>query len=408
MRTIHFCHLTDTHLGNRQYGLVERFDDYGEALKNALEKIAELSPDFVIHTGDLFDVSKPQAPELRQAVRLFQSLKDKEIPLYMSQGNHDVSYSKNKRYGGDILHFLADLDLFNYIQNNIVYFPSDEEPQVLLFALNYYGKRSGRVLQTFLKNYESELSSFDGPKILMLHAFVAGMPANKDLEIESFAKYGFDYVGVGHLHEKWENTNYNIYCPGSTEHTSTTEWAQPERGFYDVCITQNENGTWKTQANFVEIPTREKVEVRHRFTSLSVQEIREEAEEILLANDREGIVLKCVFFGEYKGKEHPFINLDKYKSTPKKCLHTIISTKFLPQEQEQEKHKPLSQRETYQRVLEGTYFLNPEITDDFISLLEAGLGIIADGRVADQEELLDKQLTKFASRNKTTLLIKEV
>ena len=103
MDSVHFCHLTDSHLGSRQYGLVERFDDFANALSDAIDKIIELKPDFIIQTGDFFDNARPQAPELRQAVRILNKLKHHNIPIYLIQGNHDVSYSRLKRYGGDIL-----------------------------------------------------------------------------------------------------------------------------------------------------------------------------------------------------------------------------------------------------------------------------------------------------------------
>ena len=60
--------------------------------------------------GDLFEPAKPQAPELRQAVKIICKLQEAGIPLILSQVNHDVSYSRARRYGGDILEFLADLE----------------------------------------------------------------------------------------------------------------------------------------------------------------------------------------------------------------------------------------------------------------------------------------------------------
>ena len=50
-----FAHLADTHLGYRQFGLLEREKDFYEVFDKIIDKIIEEKVDFVIHSGDLFD-----------------------------------------------------------------------------------------------------------------------------------------------------------------------------------------------------------------------------------------------------------------------------------------------------------------------------------------------------------------
>lgn len=54
-----FAHLADTHLGYRQFGLLEREKDFYEVFDKIIDKIIEEKVDFVIHSGDLFDSARP-------------------------------------------------------------------------------------------------------------------------------------------------------------------------------------------------------------------------------------------------------------------------------------------------------------------------------------------------------------
>lgn len=399
-RSIHFCHITDSHLGNRQYGLLERFDDFARSLSYSINSCINLRPDFVIFTGDLFENAKPQAPELRQTVRILEKLKEAEIPFILSQGNHDVSYSRARRYGGDILEFLADLDIgVKYIQDEIYIVKRDEESLALILAINYYGKRTDRILSQLINKYKTQLSSFREPKILMLHAFVQGMPGTTDVKIGTIKTTNFNYVAVGHLHDRWENPKHNIYCPGATEHTSSSEWKLPERGFYNVHVYNQKQNGWKSKVEYVNIPTRSKFIYSHEFKSQSVSEIRDEAEAVLLNNDQDGSILRFVFSGSYEGKEHPFMNLDHYRHIPKKALHTIIVTKFLEVEKQQEHRNILTKREAYEDLLIREYDACPKYIDEYISLIEDSLKIIEGSHtITDQEKILDNRYSRFAKQ----------
>ena len=396
-KSVHFCHLTDSHIGNRQYGLLERFDDFARALSYSVNSCINLRPDFVIMTGDLFETAKPQAPELRQAVKILVKLKEAEIPLILSQGNHDVSYSRARRYGGDILEFLSDLDIgVQYIQDELTYIEINKEKVAQILAVNYYGKRTDKILQQLLKQYSSEIESFKGLKILMLHAFVQGMPGATDVKLSTLKNVNFDYIAVGHLHERWENKDYHIYCPGSTEHTSVSEWKQPKRGFYDVRNVYDDD-QWISKVEFVTISTRKKIEYTHKFKSTSVPEIREEAERFLQNKDEQDAILRFIFQGDYKGKEHPFINLEYFRHIPKKALHTIIVPKFLDVEKEGVSKRILTKREAYEGLISREYKLPQKHTEEYISLIEDSIRIIEENtKISHQETLLDKRYSQFA------------
>ncbi len=84
---VYFVHISDTHFGpTREYG---RFGhvSYPSAVK-LVEEINNLpvTPDFVIHTGDVATDPDPAAYAL--AAEVFQALR---VPVYYAVGNHDTA-----------------------------------------------------------------------------------------------------------------------------------------------------------------------------------------------------------------------------------------------------------------------------------------------------------------------------
>ena len=54
-----FAHISDIHLGQRQYHLPEREQDIYDTLKQAINRSIEEKVDFVIFSGDIFDGTRP-------------------------------------------------------------------------------------------------------------------------------------------------------------------------------------------------------------------------------------------------------------------------------------------------------------------------------------------------------------
>lgn len=82
-------HLSDTHLGNRQYGSNTRRDDFTRAFEAAIDRALEENVDAVIHTGDLFHRRTPSLPIVTDCIEILRKLADEDIPFYGIVGNHD-------------------------------------------------------------------------------------------------------------------------------------------------------------------------------------------------------------------------------------------------------------------------------------------------------------------------------
>lgn len=82
-------HVSDTHLGNRQYGSDIRRDDFTQAFERAIERALEEDVDAVIHTGDLFHRRTPSLPIVTDCIEILRKLANEDIPFYGIVGNHD-------------------------------------------------------------------------------------------------------------------------------------------------------------------------------------------------------------------------------------------------------------------------------------------------------------------------------
>jgi DNA repair exonuclease SbcCD nuclease subunit len=87
--TTKLLHVSDTHLGNRQYGSDIRREDFADAFRQAVEIAIDEEVDAVIHTGDLFDTRDPRLPDLNQCIDILQQLQSADIPFYGIVGNHE-------------------------------------------------------------------------------------------------------------------------------------------------------------------------------------------------------------------------------------------------------------------------------------------------------------------------------
>lgn len=80
-------HTSDWHLGAR-LGRVDRAPDHKAALRGLLEVAETERPHLILHTGDLFDTSRPPYPALQLGVRALQRLA-MVAPTVVLAGNHD-------------------------------------------------------------------------------------------------------------------------------------------------------------------------------------------------------------------------------------------------------------------------------------------------------------------------------
>lgn len=86
---VRIVHISDTHLGNRQYGSDVRRQDFTDSFEAAVEHAIKHDADAILHTGDLFHRRTPPLPQVNQCIDILRRAADAEIPFYGIVGNHD-------------------------------------------------------------------------------------------------------------------------------------------------------------------------------------------------------------------------------------------------------------------------------------------------------------------------------
>ncbi|MEM2810508.1 MAG: DNA repair exonuclease [Candidatus Korarchaeum sp.] len=215
-------HISDSHLGKVQFNSAEREEDFYSSFSRAVELAISEKPDLVIHTGDLFDSYRPNP---RAFVRAFDSLiklAERGIPLAIIEGNHELGPDIARK---QITSPLVSLEsLFSRVGYGGMFLRLNAKVErigdVVVAGLPY--KSSGREIPRVIEYLERKSKEIcKCPSILMIHQGVRGLIKTfyPELEFSDVAKTSFDYVAMGHYHNKvviGTGRRYFAY-PGSTE-----------------------------------------------------------------------------------------------------------------------------------------------------------------------------------------------
>lgn len=245
--SVEFLHIADLHLGNQQYGLKERFNDFGKAFLSAIDYAIEHGVRFVLISGDLFQKANIDPPTLLQAIAGLERLRQAGIQAVAVEGNHD-----RLRYRDYIswLDFLAEqgyIVLLNpeFQEQGIQLQPWDgsQGGYVDIEGIRVYGvPYLGASIQTVLKDLPPAIAAQpkEGTRftILMGHfglegempGAAGGVPQEAIAELQGCV----DYLALGHWHKPFERDGW-VYNPGSLEACSMAERSW-RGGYYHVRV----------------------------------------------------------------------------------------------------------------------------------------------------------------------------
>lgn len=270
-----FLHISDIHLGYRQYKLAEREGDFYKSLKSICspEYIKKNNIDFVIVTGDLFDMPNISAHIFNQAVFVFETLKTQcNIPVIAIEGNHDLKETlSNSNSKGSWYEALAQNELMYFLRtradNNGNLTLNELTPDkymggsyldleinnhsVRFVGSAWHGAKSSQVLSTYKeqiinlnktnnKQIDFNLFLFHGGHESQLPIEHGGISNSDLLQLENYA----DYIGLGHIHQNYIINNTQgqplAFNPGSLEANNISE-AWIERGAFVITVDDGNN-----------------------------------------------------------------------------------------------------------------------------------------------------------------------
>ena len=237
-----FAHITDCHLGSWRN---PRLRDLNlQAFEKSISISIKEQVDFILITGDFFDVNIPQLAPVKRAVEILKQARDSGIAVYMIYGSHDFNTANISMI--DILHsaelFIKPTEFQTNTNSVILKFFVDKKTGAKITGIS--GRKVGLDREMYEKLDKKNLEMEDGFKIFLLHKGIQeilplDMNFRDSLPISLVPK-GFDYYGGGHIHKRVEKKidGSVIVYPGplfGSSFQDLEETAKGEkRGFYIV------------------------------------------------------------------------------------------------------------------------------------------------------------------------------
>jgi len=250
---VKFAHLSDCHLGAWRNEILNQMGY--DAFKQAINKILEEEVDFVIISGDLFDISNPKVDVVDLTVKELKKLQDKNIPVYGIMGSHDFSPSGNSMIRPLISAGLfIDLSKGKSMDDNKLklQFFQDIKTKIKLTGLR--ARKRSLEIEDYKRLIRENLENEEGIKIFVLHTMMSELKPIEFKDMESAPKsllpQNFAYYAGGHLHktvpEKLREGNQTlavneknkIIYPGSLYPTNFRELEKDQYGGF--CIVSGE------------------------------------------------------------------------------------------------------------------------------------------------------------------------
>jgi DNA repair exonuclease SbcCD nuclease subunit len=228
---LRFVHLSDSHLGYRQYGLKQRLKDWSRATQEIVDYAVENEVDFVLHSGDLFNSNLVDHTTLIHAINILNPLKQAGIPFFVIDGNHDRRKGSQSDTANNVL---QNLELADYLgpEGDSLVNAIRKIGYTHIVGLGYHGI----YLRSRIEHFFDQMP--DAPNIILLHAAVEhhvaeGRPDIALSELEMLRSKAA-YLALGHAHNKFQIGDW-IFNPGSPEYYRFTD-QDYKRIFYDVAL----------------------------------------------------------------------------------------------------------------------------------------------------------------------------
>ncbi len=244
-------HLSDTHLGNRQYGSDIRREDFTRALEGAIDRALEENVDAVIHTGDLFHRRTPSLPVVTDCITILRKLEDEDIPFYGIVGNHD------RKMDEQWLDLIRETGTAERLDKT----PTMVNDDVAVYGIDAVTKPAWHAADFTLKAPAND----DAFQLLCMHQLfeplVPEFYADHDLaDVLDRVGIDIDAIALGDYHQTESATIDGVpaWYAGSTERGATDE-VEPRT----VSLLDIEDGDLERRQ--LELDTREFVSIRIEF-----------------------------------------------------------------------------------------------------------------------------------------------
>ncbi|PTD94678.1 hypothetical protein C9439_01350 [archaeon SCG-AAA382B04] len=330
MNEFSFVHTADLHLGYQQYGLVERFRDYGDVFAEVADYAIQKDVDFFLISGDIFDDRNINAMTFSQSYEVLEDLVKNDVKVFAIEGNHDKAYYNEGMSWLEALDYQGLLDLIKINSNDYLDILGDfreleiNGSLIRVFGVKYVGARTKELIPKIKKeinlvNRKRENADFC---ILMMHF---GLDDQTEANLGEGYSYDkllplkdvVDYLALGHYHIAYEVKEW-VFNPGSLEAMKMDEVGYPS-GFWYFENNQSELLEVDSKRPFVNI----RIDLENHASPGSVlSNVEKEVEKVDFQDFNKKPVVNLVFEGNlrFKRSELPIKESKKFFSN--KSIHT--------------------------------------------------------------------------------------
>ncbi|HIP66757.1 MAG TPA: DNA repair exonuclease [Candidatus Nanopusillus sp.] len=230
-----FIHVSDTHLGCEipiEFRDIRK-EDFVNAFKQIVNFAIKERVDFIIHSGDFFDdYFRISSGILEDIIDSLIKLKERNIPIILIKGNHDVKGHRQK-----MINILSKLDLVRVASSR----EAVEANGVYIYGISEPANVGGEELRSLYKNILPKIKiEKDGYAIFIFHGapdiLVRDSFDPRVVPVSVLPK-NIDYYAFGHFHfnNLYKENNKIFALPGSTERTEISRREEKsKKGFYII------------------------------------------------------------------------------------------------------------------------------------------------------------------------------
>lgn len=341
---VKFAHVSDCHLGCWRK---ETINQVGyETFRLMIEKIIEEQVDFVLVSGDLYDVSNPKVDVVDLVTKQLKKLSDANIPVYGIMGSHDFSPSDKSMIrplvsaelfrNVSIPHWVPDANF--PLQLQII---EDQKTKIKLVGMR--ARKRGLEIENYHQLDIEYLEQETGTKIFLLHTMITELKPKEYSKMvsgeQSLLPRNFFYYAGGHLHktlpeqlrediyhiDKDSTLRQKIIYPGLLFPTNFLELEKFQYGGF--CIVSGDTATSELEVRYIPLKCKEVERIHVKAdnkSSSTVQDILDQ--EINRGNFEDRIVVVRIEGTLSLGKSYDInINEILHKLREKGAYETLIN-----------------------------------------------------------------------------------
>lgn len=227
-----FLHAADIHLGNKQYNLEERYDDFYFALEKVTQAALDQKVSVCVIAGDLFHKSAVDPYTLLLAEQCLKRMREAGIYVIAVAGNHDRQRYRDDRSWLHYLDWNGYLKLLEpqHAADGAIHLIAGQSyvdvNGVRFIGVPWYGAATNTVLQRTAEHMPLLDWSDIHYTVLITHAGIEGeipdVPGCLKMSDLAPLRQYVNYVATGHLHKPFVKDQW-IYNPGAIENCDFNE-----------------------------------------------------------------------------------------------------------------------------------------------------------------------------------------